>query len=649
MKLSTTHSTHNNSVLAIALLCIALMGTLAALLSTPMRHFPDDSHLASKGYWMPPNGETVTLEQAQTQNYKPLKGMLIKGNQPREVWLKVQIKNQKPTQAQNNLDPLVLMVGPAYLNQADVFFQTNNGQWSKITGGYAKPYSTRPMDTVHFTVPLQLANNSEPRPEAVMDVYVHIKTDTAGVLLRVMTEAQAYKYDATLGNAFGLYLGLSVFTIFFCMIAWMATREKFWLDSLLFDAAHLYLLGMQSGMVARYLIPESMDIANELYVLAILLSLISATRISVGITALFKLPQWMRQVYKGGYLFFALSLVFFVTGQNGLSLLTSNFGLMLVSIWGLPVLLCAKHSNAWILNFYRGLTILFNSVLLIWISSILTDKEISITLASWGSGYFNVYSLFLVMMIFGYQSWLNAQQRQTLEQDQKLISARLVVEKERLAEATSFLSMIIHEVKNPLNYIRLATNNLSHDLQSSQESLKRLNHIKTSVTAIDNVLERSLQVDTLEHGAMSIDKQNYEVSALLDDFIMLTNEHDRVVLEQPESLWAHVDANLVLMMLRNLIDNALKYSPNDSPVQLRAKIEDQGLSLEVSNQVSTAGYPDPAQLFRKYYRSTQVMNISGTGLGLYWVQQVAKQMGGELRYKPQLQLNLVCFELWIPC
>jgi K+-sensing histidine kinase KdpD len=288
-------------------------------------------------------------------------------------------------------------------------------------------------------------------------------------------------------------------------------------------------------------------------------------------------------------------------------------------------------------------------MVLIWISSILTDQEISITLASWASGYFNVYSLFLVMMIFGYQSWLNAQQRQTLEQDQKIISARLQIEKERLAEATSFLSMIIHEVKNPLNYIRLASNNLSHDLQYSQESLTRLNHIKTSVTAIDNVLERSLQVDTLEHGAMNIDKQNHEVTGLLDDFIMLTSEHNRVVLNQPESLWANIDANLILMMLRNLIDNALKYSPADTPVQLCVSNEDQGLSLKVSNQVSHAGYPDPAQLFRKYYRSTQAMNISGTGLGLYWVQQVAKQMGGEVRYKPQLQLNLVCFELWIPC
>jgi K+-sensing histidine kinase KdpD len=156
-------------------------------------------------------------------------------------------------------------------------------------------------------------------------------------------------------------------------------------------------------------------------------------------------------------------------------------------------------------------------------------------------------------------------------------------------------------------------------------------------------------VDTLEHGVMNIDKQNHEVTSLLDDFIMLTSEHNRVVIEQPESLWVNIDANLILMMLRNLIDNALKYSPTGTEVRLSVNTEDQGLSLKVSNQVSTAGYPDPEQLFRKYYRSTKAMNISGTGLGLYWVQQVAKQMGGEVRYQPQLQLKLVCFELWIPC
>ena len=55
--------------------------------------------------------------------------------------------------------------------------------------------------------------------------------------------------------------------------------------------------------------------------------------------------------------------------------------------------------------------------------------------------------------------------------------------------------------------------------------------------------------------------------------------------------------------------------------------------MEVRNRVGRAGWPDPDRLFQKYYRAPAAQGTSGTGLGLYWVRQVAERVGGRVDYR----------------
>lgn len=120
----------------------------------------------------------------------------------------------------------------------------------------------------------------------------------------------------------------------------------------------------------------------------------------------------------------------------------------------------------------------------------------------------------------------------------------------------------------------------------------------------------------------------------------------RLCPELPERLIAVTDIDLLSMMLRNVVDNALKYSPEGSPVSLVVEQQQGGFRMAVSNAVGAAGLPDPDKLFKKYYRAEGALTVGGLGLGLYWVHEVMRRMGGHIRYFPDH--DQVVFELWLP-
>lgn len=115
------------------------------------------------------------------------------------------------------------------------------------------------------------------------------------------------------------------------------------------------------------------------------------------------------------------------------------------------------------------------------------------------------------------------------------------------------------------------------------------------------------------------------------------------------------DQQLISIIVQNLMDNALKYSLDQSLVSVTVKAQfsqgQPGVSIAVTSQVGPAGRPDPARVFQKYYRSTKAQRISGSGLGLPLSFGLAQLLGGWLRLEaPESEAvdAPVCFVLWLP-
>jgi two-component system sensor histidine kinase KdpD len=100
----------------------------------------------------------------------------------------------------------------------------------------------------------------------------------------------------------------------------------------------------------------------------------------------------------------------------------------------------------------------------------------------------------------------------------------------------------------------------------------------------------------------------------------------------PELPELHVDAELIQLVLRHLLDNALKYSPPSAPIRVTAASEGKTAMIRVWN--GGPGIPEweRARVFEKFYRGSAADGgISGTGMGLAIARQILLAHGGEIR------------------
>jgi signal transduction histidine kinase len=269
----------------------------------------------------------------------------------------------------------------------------------------------------------------------------------------------------------------------------------------------------------------------------------------------------------------------------------------------------------------------------------------------------NLFTGIILQVILGRLTQLQLREKWQLQVEIQAVNEKMKWEITRRIEAASFMAMLMHELKNPLATIRIAAQSLISDRAIEiTDQTKRIKNIQKSVEGIDAVLERCIETDRLEQGAITVNKKSHDVSLLLARWCSSKVQYKRVFPTLPTQLNAEVDAPLLYMVMRNLLNNALTYSPDGSNVSLilterfvKASADNDafnGFVIEVHNQVGRAGAPDPARVFEKYYRAPGAHHVTGTGLGLYWVHNVATMLSGGIHYRPYD--NNVMFELWLP-
>jgi two-component system sensor histidine kinase SenX3 len=93
----------------------------------------------------------------------------------------------------------------------------------------------------------------------------------------------------------------------------------------------------------------------------------------------------------------------------------------------------------------------------------------------------------------------------------------------------------------------------------------------------------------------------------------------------------YADAELLALALRQLLDNALKYSPPGSPIRITADQEDQRVVIRVHDKGPGIPERDRDRIFDKFYRRSAVKGrVPGTGLGLYIAREILRTHGGDV-------------------
>jgi two-component system phosphate regulon sensor histidine kinase PhoR len=203
---------------------------------------------------------------------------------------------------------------------------------------------------------------------------------------------------------------------------------------------------------------------------------------------------------------------------------------------------------------------------------------------------------------------------------------------------------VSHELKTPLAAIKGYAETLRLGAVNDQEhNLLFIHRIEEQADRLHELILDMLQIARIESGQESFELTNVRVAELIgqcaEQFAELAASKQIELCAQPPpaDVTVHADDEGVRMILNNLTDNALKYTPAGGRVEIRGFAADSHVTLEVADTGIGVAEKDQARIFERFFRVDKARSreLGGTGLGLSIVKHLAQSFGGNVSVESQ--------------
>ncbi len=242
----------------------------------------------------------------------------------------------------------------------------------------------------------------------------------------------------------------------------------------------------------------------------------------------------------------------------------------------------------------------------------------------------------------------------TLEQRQSLMAfadqAALSIERAVLAEQakqaellsaadklqTALLNSISHDLRTPLVSITGALSTLEQGDQHLNESAHHslVHTAREEADRLNRLVGNLLDMTRLEAGALKVKREPCDVEDLIGTALGQMEERlggrSVDVDVAPGAPMISADFVLIVHVLNNLLDNALKYSPNDSPLDVKARTAENEVWITVMDRGMGIPKEDLERVFDKFYRVQRPEQVTGTGLGLAICRGIIEAHNGRI-------------------
>ena len=187
---------------------------------------------------------------------------------------------------------------------------------------------------------------------------------------------------------------------------------------------------------------------------------------------------------------------------------------------------------------------------------------------------------------------------------------------------TALLNSISHDLRTPLVSITGALSSLEEASPALDEEVRHslIETAREEAERLNRLVGNLLDITRLEAGAMQLHREACDVQELIGSALQqigtpLKNRQVNVEIS-PKIPLVPLDFVLLSRVLVNVIDNALKYSPPQKPIDIRVRVFKQDLEITIADRGEGIPVDDLQRIFDKFYRVQRPDNVSGTGLGL---------------------------------
>ncbi len=215
--------------------------------------------------------------------------------------------------------------------------------------------------------------------------------------------------------------------------------------------------------------------------------------------------------------------------------------------------------------------------------------------------------------------------------ENKLSAEKIQAEREAVKELVTDIS---HQTKTPVANICLYTQLLEEIC--TPELLPYVQQIRMHTEKLEFLINALSKISRLESNMIKLHPEKAPVSSLLENSVkyakgMADIKNITIDITVNENIWALYDIRWTYEAVFNLLDNAVKYSPEGSTVKVFARqmeiftcisVEDEGIGIPEEEQ---------AQIFRRFYRGKDVLNQEGNGIGRYLARIILQREQGYIK------------------
>lgn len=223
------------------------------------------------------------------------------------------------------------------------------------------------------------------------------------------------------------------------------------------------------------------------------------------------------------------------------------------------------------------------------------------------------------------------------------------------AEATrrQLVAAVSHDLRTPIASLRLLVEAIEDDLVDDEERRRYLATMQTHIRSLSAMIDDLFELSRIEAGAIDWSMRQVELTLLVDETVAAMAPEARA--RQVElrarlgegGLSAHADPEKVQRVLFNLIRNAIRHTPADGSVTVRAEAGADAVEIEVAD--TGAGIPpdDRAHVFDAFWRggADAARDTDGAGLGLAVARAIVETHGGRIWLAPATEGTRVRFSL----
>ncbi len=198
----------------------------------------------------------------------------------------------------------------------------------------------------------------------------------------------------------------------------------------------------------------------------------------------------------------------------------------------------------------------------------------------------------------------------------------------------AILDALAHEFKTPLAAIVTAAGGLRETGGLRPEQLELAEMAETEASQLGLLTSRLLRIARLDQEEV---RPQLELTDVADLVAQLADQYSRrtdreiSLVKDIASADALADAELLRLALRQLLDNACKYSPAGSSIKVAVELQDKSVAVRVWNSGSLVPASERVRIFERFYRGSEARHLApGSGLGLYVARKIAQAHGGRL-------------------